>query len=97
MRACCWVGMHVYGGDLGLFCVHAVGSLIIESLHSYCWVVMHGTKMFACLYCLCTIVWGLMSILVGCFARLFVGLRAYCSAVLHVYWGKGVMCILLVT
>ena len=56
LRACCWVGMHVYGGDLGLCCV-----------------------------------------LVGCFARLFVGLRAYCSAVLHVYWGKGVMCILLVT
>ena len=23
LRACCWVGMHVYGG--GLCCVHAVG------------------------------------------------------------------------
>ena len=78
LRACCWVGMHVYGGDLGLCCVHAVDLLImlfIEGLRSYCWVVMHGIKMFACL-------------LLGCCARLFGCLCAYWWAVLHVYlWG----------
>ena len=78
LRACCWTGMHVYGGDLGLCCVHAVWFLImlfIESLHAYCRVVMHGIKMFAFL-------------LLGYCARLFGGLCAYWWAVLHVYlWG----------